>query len=90
MARKGRLYRGGAKSRQLRSFERRYGAARGKRIYGAVVGKVHREQVALHERGAGTEHVRAGWVPSHMSRRGRTRFRVKGHRVRAHKARIRV
>lgn len=87
---KGRLYKGkGTKARNLTKFRKRYGS-RGGRIYGAVVGKVHREQVALGERGKSTERVRSGWVPGHWSRRNGKRFRVKGHRVRAHKAHIRL
>lgn len=87
---KGKLYRGrGTKAAQMRAFRRRYGP-RGAAVYGAVVGKVHREQVALGEPGKTVENVKEGWVPTHMSRRGRKKFRVKGHRVRAHKARIRA
>ncbi len=49
---KGRLYRGGAKRRVERKFERRYGKKRGDYIYGAVVGKVKREQAWLAQHGA--------------------------------------
>ena len=38
------LYRHGAKRRELRSFERKYGRKKGKYIYGATVGKVRRER----------------------------------------------
>ena len=42
---KKRLYRGkGTKARELRSFEARYGKERGKKVYGATVGKVYREK----------------------------------------------
>ena len=85
-----RLYRGkGTKTRQLRAFRQRYGA-RGAVVYGKVIGKVHREQVALREPGAATEHVRSFWVPGHMSHRGRKKFRVTGHIVHGHTARIRA
>ena len=39
-----RLYRKGAKKRELREFQRRYGAKKGAYIYGATVGKVKRER----------------------------------------------
>ena len=68
---KGKLYRGaGTRSRQLRAFGRRYGK-RGRAVYGAVVGKVAREQAVArgekvervrphrsHTRSGHTEHVR--------------------------------
>lgn len=38
------LYRQGAKAKMERSFEKRYGTNKGKRIYGAVVGKVKRQR----------------------------------------------
>ena len=38
------LYRHGAKRRELRSFERKYGRKKGKYVYGATVGKVYRER----------------------------------------------
>ena len=38
------LYKDGAKRRELRSFERKYGRKKGKYIYGATVGKVRRER----------------------------------------------
>ncbi len=38
------LYRHGAKGREEREFERRYGLSKGKYVYGAVVGKVKRER----------------------------------------------
>jgi hypothetical protein len=40
------LYKFGAKRGQLRKFENRYGKNKGKRVYGAVVGKVRRERLA--------------------------------------------
>ncbi len=39
-----RLYRKGAKKRELRAFERKYGKKKGSYIYGATVGKVKRER----------------------------------------------
>lgn len=39
------LYRFGAKASQERKFEKRYGKKKGKRVYGAVVGKVKRERM---------------------------------------------
>jgi len=42
------LYREGAKSREKRKFEERYGKKKGDRIYGAVVGKVKRERERKH------------------------------------------
>lgn len=41
------LYRNGAKYREIRKFEERYGKAKGKRIYGAVVGKIKRERMRV-------------------------------------------
>lgn len=38
------LYRAGAKGAETRAFEARYGKRKGKRIYGAVIGKVKRER----------------------------------------------
>jgi hypothetical protein len=38
------LYKHGAKDRERREFEHRYGKSRGDYVYGAVVGKVYREQ----------------------------------------------
>ena len=38
------LYRHGAKRRELRCFERKYGRKKGKYIYGPTVGKVRRER----------------------------------------------
>jgi len=40
------LYTHGAKRGMLRKFENRYGVNKGKRVYGAVVGKVKRERMA--------------------------------------------
>ena len=36
------LYRFGARKREIRSFQRRYGRKKGKKVYGAVVGKIKR------------------------------------------------
>lgn len=44
------LYRSGAKRRELAAFKRRYGAKRGAKVYGAVVGKVRRERAAKRKR----------------------------------------
>ena len=44
------LYRFGAKAREERKFEERYGKVKGKRVYGAVVGKVKRERAAKRAR----------------------------------------
>ena len=44
------LYKAGAKTAQERKFEQRYGKTKGKRVYGAVVGKVKREQEAKKKR----------------------------------------
>ena len=38
------LYRDGAKRKELMEFERRYGKEKGKKYYGATVGKVYREK----------------------------------------------
>lgn len=43
------LYREGAKGPELREFERKYGKRKGRRVYGATVGKVKREQMAAEE-----------------------------------------
>ncbi len=40
------LYKGGAKAKTLKRFEAKYGATRGRKVYGAVVGKVKRERQA--------------------------------------------
>ena len=40
------LYRNGAESIEKRKFEREYGKKKGDYVYGAVVGKVRREQLA--------------------------------------------
>ena len=44
------LYRDGAKKRETRDFQRRYGKRKGRRIYGATVGKVKRERAAKRRR----------------------------------------
>ncbi len=36
------LYKYGAKKKELKEFKERYGAKKGKKVYGAVVGKVKR------------------------------------------------
>lgn len=61
----------------LRSFKHRYGAKRGAAIYGAVVGKVRREQAAEGTR------KRKVWVSAHRShsRLGKITH-VKGHYMR--------
>jgi len=38
------LYRNGAKYREIKIFESRYGKKKGDYIYGAVVGKIKRER----------------------------------------------
>lgn len=60
----------------IRAFERRYGA-RGRSVYGKVVGKVRREQVASGRR------RRVTWVRPHMARNpgSRHRHHVAGHRM---------
>ena len=45
----GHLYRGGAKGRQKKKFEERYGKRKGDYVYGSVVGKVKREREAKHD-----------------------------------------
>jgi hypothetical protein len=40
------LYRNGAASQERRKFEKEYGKKKGDYVYGAVVGKVRREQLA--------------------------------------------
>ena len=39
------LYRNGAKYRERKKFEKRYGRRKGDHVYGATVGKVHRERM---------------------------------------------
>lgn len=38
------LYKAGAKGREEAAFEKRYGAKKGKKVYGATVGRVKRER----------------------------------------------
>lgn len=38
------LYKAGGKARNLPKFQSKYGKTKGKRVYGAVVGKVKRER----------------------------------------------
>lgn len=40
----GHLYRDGAKRKEMRKFEDRYGKRKGKEVYGAVVGKTYRSR----------------------------------------------
>lgn len=44
------LYRNGAKGRERRKFEKKYGKKKGDYVYGAVVGKVKRERKAKARR----------------------------------------
>lgn len=44
------LYKKGGKARNLPKFEVKYGVKKGKRIYGAVVGKVKRQRQAKYGR----------------------------------------
>ena len=44
------LYRNGAKYRERKKFEERYGKKKGDYVYGAVVGKVKRERAAKRHR----------------------------------------
>lgn len=62
----------------LREFEERYGSEKGRRVFGAVVGKVRREQVREGRRGP-VERIR-----THVSH---TRYGKREH-VRGHRARI--
>lgn len=43
------LYRYGGKAKGMLNFENRYGEKKGKKIYGAVVGKIAREREAEKE-----------------------------------------
>ena len=45
-----RLYKEGAEPAELRKFKREYGKEKGRQIYGATVGKVHREQEKHHKK----------------------------------------
>lgn len=74
--RTGRLYRGrGTRARELRSFQERYGARRGRRVYGAVVGKTARERAARRPRHTLRERVKPHWSESSEGKR----YRVRGH-----------
>ena len=44
------LYRKGAKAREEKEFENRYGKNKGDYVYGAVVGKVKREREAKRKK----------------------------------------
>jgi hypothetical protein len=78
------LYRDGAKQPEEREFERRYGRKKGKRVYGATVGKVERERQADEfdrPRSGSRDHNVEGhethvdgkraWVPRHRARNPR-------------------
>jgi bisphosphoglycerate-dependent phosphoglycerate mutase len=79
MARKSRrLYREGAHGTEEREFEDRYGEHKGERVYGAVVGKVAREQAA--ERG--------GKKVERIRRHPATSSQGKPYIVRAHEAEV--
>ena len=54
------LYRDGAKAKELREFERKYGKAKGKEYYGATVGKVYREKYGHAYRGGRHPEGREG------------------------------
>jgi hypothetical protein len=72
------LYRGEGKVVQRRAFERRYGKARGDRVYGATIGKVARERAARRPSGTVVEEVKGHvsfsasgapeWVSRHEAR----------------------
>lgn len=70
----GHLYTHGAQASQLRAFQKRYGKRKGALVYGAVIGKVRREQFEAGTRG------REEWVSPHKShsRTGRPEH-VRGH-----------
>ena len=74
------LYREGAKAKEEKSFEERYGKKKGEKVYGAVVGKVKREQLEAEGKSVGREHVKG-----HISftKRGGV-YRVKGHYATVH------
>lgn len=74
MRRRKHLYRDGAKGPELREFERKYGKRKGRRVYGATVGKVRREQEAEEEHdpprsSTGTHLVEGHWVIKSNGRR---------------------
>lgn len=75
------LYRDGAKGPEEREFEQRYGREKGKRVYGATVGKVERERAAEDEddrpRNSGDTH---GVEPHEREVDGRPEH-VRGHRA---------
>jgi hypothetical protein len=58
----GHLYRRGAKRAQERKFEARYGKKKGKRVYGAVVGKVYRETHHGHNWNEGKRYKERGYL----------------------------
>lgn len=77
------LYKGkGTKQRELKKFKREYGSS-GKRIYGAVVGKVKREQEAkkqgkdniMESRRKRSAAAKKGWRTRRAERRTHTRRR---------------
>ena len=44
------LYKNGAKKKELKKFKSRYGKKNGKKVYGAVIGKVKRERAAKRKK----------------------------------------
>ncbi len=55
------LYRGrGTRERELHQFEARYGKEKGRRVYGATVGKVYREKYGYSYRGGKYPEGRKG------------------------------
>ncbi len=91
------LYRDGAKGAELRKFEREYGHRKGRRVYGAVVGKVRRERAAKrrraemaahsHSHGHGRGHHRGYCGP--LDRKGHASHSHRARRVRRHPSRRR-
>lgn len=70
-----RLYKGGAASRERKEFERQYedegySQSRADYIYGATVGKVHREQEAKKNPGKYWDSHRHGGYHSHLGKCG--------------------
>lgn len=45
---RGHLYKFGAKKREEKIFEKEYGKEKGKKVYGAVVGKIKRLRAKKH------------------------------------------
>lgn len=70
------LYRKGGKAREEPKFERRYGKEKGKRVYGATVGKVKREREAKRRgRRPRARRPRRSRRRDHLSRRRHVRRR---------------